>query len=184
MKKSYIILIVILGILGFVFLRDGGGPYLEQNLNVLNEDNDGKIVSTEKVDVLAWNEKIENNKQFDNEKKKRLLKEFEEKIKNIVKNEKNHEKTIRNIFADWYPEEDPQPVEKSVSIEGQIKSESKDLVDLLEKAIEDERNAEGIYSELGERMQDKPESRILQYLAFMEREHSEILKDELERLKE
>ena len=83
MKKSYIILVVVLGILGFIFLRDGGGPYLEQNLNALNEDNDGKIVSTETIDVLAWNEKIENNKQFDNEKEKRLLKEFEEKIKKI-----------------------------------------------------------------------------------------------------
>ena len=132
----------------------------------------------------AIKSEIESQKMYEEFLSLDTTKEFEEKIKNIVKNEKNHEKTIRNIFADWYPEEDPQPVEKSVSIEGQIKSESKDLVDLLEKAIEDERNAEGIYSELGERMQDKPESRILQYLAFMEREHSEILKDELERLKE
>ncbi len=73
MKKSYIILVVILGILGFVFLRDGGGPYLEQNLNTLNEDNDGKIVSSEKIDLLSVNE------QFDNE----MADKLKEKIKKI-----------------------------------------------------------------------------------------------------
>ncbi|HKL75313.1 MAG TPA: prolyl oligopeptidase family serine peptidase [Halanaerobiales bacterium] len=73
MKKSYIILVVILGILGFIFLRDGGGPYLEQDLNALNENNDGKIVSAEKIDVLSVNE------QFDNKKSDKL----KEKIKKI-----------------------------------------------------------------------------------------------------
>ena len=85
MKKSYIILVVILGILGFVFLRDGGGRYLEQDLNALNENEDGKIVSTEKVDVLSW------NKQFDNkraEKTKEKIEKVDTYAVNYISGEK------------------------------------------------------------------------------------------------
>ncbi|MGM0438179.1 MAG: alpha/beta hydrolase family protein [Bacillota bacterium] len=88
MKKSYIIIVVILGILGFVFLRDGGGPYLEQDLNVLNENNDGKIVATEKVDLLSW------NKQFDN-KKADKLKEKIEKINTYAVDYRSGEKEAK-----------------------------------------------------------------------------------------
>lgn len=75
MKKSYIILIVILSIFAFVFLREQP-PYLEQNLSLLNKNDDGKIVSYEKVDVLTWHKRLGKNKEINN------YNEIEKKIKN------------------------------------------------------------------------------------------------------
>ncbi len=75
MKKSYIILVVILGILGFIFMREQA-PYLEQDLTVLNEDNDGKIVSYEEINVLSWLKKLNEHKDINK------YEEIKEKINN------------------------------------------------------------------------------------------------------
>ena len=75
MKKSYIILVVILGILGFIFMREQA-PYLEQDLTVLNEDNDGKIVSYEEINVLSWHKRLNKHKDINK------YEETKEKINN------------------------------------------------------------------------------------------------------
>ncbi|MBS3815888.1 MAG: hypothetical protein KGY45_04945, partial [Hadesarchaea archaeon] len=75
---------------------------------------------------IAIKSEIEAQKMYKEFLELDTPKEFEDRIKNFVKNERNHEKILRNIFDDWYPEKDPKPVKKSVSIEGQIKSEDND----------------------------------------------------------
>lgn len=147
-------------------------------------DFDIEEMDVRKIIELSIKSEQEAQKTYEEFLERDIPEDFKNRIKASLKDEKDHEKFLRNLFNDWYPDETPKLEKDSVNIEGQIELESNELPELLEKAMKDEKNAEETYSKLGDKIEDKPKSRTFKHLAHMEREHFETLKSELEGLKE
>ncbi len=133
---------------------------------------------------LSIKSEIEAQKTYKLLLEQDISEDIEKKIKNILKKEKSHEESLRNIYSDWYPDKEPKITRESVDIEGQIKEAGDEISKFLRKAMKDEKNAEETYSKLGDKLEDKTQARVFKHLAYTEREHYEALKKELENLKD
>ena len=133
---------------------------------------------------LSIKSEIEAQKTYETLLERDIPENIKNRLKNFLKSEKSHEESLRNIFNDWYPDEEPTITKESVDIEGQIKEVGDNMKELLEKAMEDEKNAEETYSKLGDKYEDKGKARVFKHLAYTEREHYEAVKRELENLNE
>lgn len=103
-------------------------------------------------------------------------------IKRFVTQEEDHEEKLRSTFDDFFPDEEiPLPERSGIEIPEKV-SEETTAKEIIEKAIEAERDAEEFYRELIDEFEDKEVKRLLGFLASNEREHYEILRVELNKL--
>ncbi|MEF8799231.1 MAG: ferritin family protein, partial [Candidatus Bipolaricaulota bacterium] len=104
------------------------------------------------------------------------------KVKRLVTQEEEHEEKLRTIFEDFFPDEEiPLPERSGVEVPSEI-ARINAPKEIIEKAMETERESEKFYSELIGEFDDREVRRLLGYLAANEREHYEILKVERDKL--
>ncbi len=132
----------------------------------------GRAVKTEIEEAEFYRDLLEKD----------LPQETGPKIERFIEQEEGHEEELRATFEDFYPgEKIPVPEGSMLEVPVGI-SQRTDSRDLMEKAMYGERDAEKFYRELIDEFETKEVRRLLGYLATKEREHYEILKDELNKL--
>ncbi len=103
-------------------------------------------------------------------------------IERLIDEEKSHQRKIRSMFDDFFPEkeiEDFDMKKDDFSNNTEIKDEAYDLKTLSEIAIEKEKEASEFYLTLSDQVDKDAVSNLLSYLAYMENEHHSLLKKEL-----
>ncbi len=108
--------------------------------------------------------------------------EVRPKIERFITQEEEHEEDLRALFDDFFAgEEIPIPERSGIELPENITGETT-AREIIEKAVEAERDAEKFYRELIGEFEDKETKRLLGFLATNEREHYEILREELNKL--
>lgn len=155
----------------------------------MNEKREGDSFDLSSDDVslqsllgFAVKAEIESAETYRNLLNRDLPAETRTKVTRLVKQEEEHEEKFWSIFKDFFPDEEidlPEraDIENNVDIPDDITTRK-----LFEKAMEAERESEKFYSELADEFDDKEVRNLLGFLAANEREHYEILKEELRKL--
>lgn len=139
-------------------------------------------VSLQKLLAQAIKSEIEAAKTYRNLLDKNLTERVRPKVKRLVAQEEEHEENLRTIFEDFFPDEEITLPERSgIEVPPEI-ARSDSAKEIIEKAMETERETEKFYGELIGEFDDKEVRRLLGYLAANEREHYEILKIERDKL--
>lgn len=113
---------------------------------------------------------------------KDLPEETRSKIERLVSQEEEHEENFWSIFEDFFPDgETPLPERSEIEVPSEI-PQGATPEEVIEIAMETERESEEFYSGLIDEFDDREVKRLLAYLAANEREHYEILKVELNKL--
>ena len=113
---------------------------------------------------------------------KELPEETRQKIKKLVAQEEEHEDNFSSVFEDFFPEDEiPLPERSDIEVMSEI-PQNATPEQLIEKAFEIERESEKFYNDLIGEFEDREIKRLMGYLAANEREHYEILKEELTKL--
>jgi len=113
----------------------------------------------------------------------RLVNNFvlKEKLKFLMKEEKNHYKLLLELAKKIVPDLDTKRKEKSLLPKLTLSlSEDSSVPDLLELAVESEQISESFYDQLAQEIEERSLREILNYLASMEHGHYFLLKGELE----
>jgi rubrerythrin len=114
--------------------------------------------------------------------KKNLPENTSSIIEEFKVQEEEHEEKLRSTFDDFFPDEEiPLPQRSGIEIPENVSRETTPR-EIIEKAIEAERDSEEFYRELIDEFEDKEVQNLLGFLASVEREHSEILRDELNKM--
>ena len=111
-----------------------------------------------------------------------LNEETRQKVEKLVEQEEDHEETFWSIMKDFYPEEEITLPENSGITNPVEVAEDLSLEELFQTAMDSEKESEEFYNTLRERFEDKEAKRTLGFLAASEREHYEILKEELKKI--
>lgn len=140
------------------------------------------LLTLQQLLATAIKTEVESAQAYRSLLDKDLPKETRSKIEELVSQEEEHEESFRSIFQDFFPRDKaslPQrsDIEASPDIPQAASPEK-----VMEKAMEMEREAEKFYSDLIDEFEDKEIRRLMGYLAANEREHYEILKEELSKL--
>ncbi|MEF8832776.1 MAG: ferritin family protein [Candidatus Thermoplasmatota archaeon] len=135
-------------------------------------------------DILSFAVKSEIEAQHLYEKINEINRDdsLETLIERLIDEEKSHQKKIRSMFNDFFPEKEIEDVdveEDNFSNYTEIKDEHYDLKTLSEIAIEKEKEASEFYRTLSNQVHEDAVSNLLSYLAYMENEHHSLLKKEL-----
>ncbi len=105
-----------------------------------------------------------------------------EKVESLVSQEENHEEEFWSIIEDFYPQ-DKISLPESSGLSNPVEiDEGVTLEKLFQTAMTSEKESEKFYQNLMERFEEKEVRRTLGFLAASEREHYEILKEELQKL--
>ncbi|MEO0097472.1 MAG: ferritin family protein [candidate division WOR-3 bacterium] len=108
---------------------------------------------------------------------------LEKKLNFLKKEEKKHERLLRNIFKNQFPKEKIKLPEKGFTPLPAIDMiEKLSLESLLEAAMEAEEASEKFYRENSILINDENSKRLLIYLSSMEKSHYQILKTEYDLL--
>ncbi|MEF8726410.1 MAG: ferritin family protein [Candidatus Bipolaricaulota bacterium] len=139
-------------------------------------------VSLQGLLAQAIKSEIEAAKTYRNLLDKNLPERARPKVKRLVTQEEEHEEKLRTIFEDFFPDEEiPLPERSGVEVPSEI-ARINAPKEIIEKAMETERESEKFYSQLIKEFDDREVRRLLGYLAANEREHYEILKVERDKL--
>lgn len=139
-------------------------------------------VSLQHLLAQAVESEIEAAETYRNLLDKDLPERARPKVKRLVAQEEEHEENLRTIFEDFFPDEEISLPERSgIEVPPEI-ARSDNPREIIEKAMETERESENFYSELIDEFDEKEVRRLLGYLAANEREHYEILKVERDKL--
>ncbi len=111
-----------------------------------------------------------------------LPEETKQKVEMLVEQEEDHEETFWSIMKDFFPEEEITLPENSGITNPVEISEDLSLEELFQTAMDSEKESEEFYNTLRERFEDEEAKRTLGFLAASEREHYEILKEELKKI--
>ena len=146
-------------------------------------DQINEELSLQELLGIAVRSEIEAADTYRNLVNRKLGKETKNKIERLVKQEEEHEKMFLSIFEDFFPDEkvnlpDKAEIENSAKI-----SREASVEEIFVKAMQNERKSEKFYSDLRKKFEDKEIRRLLGFMAANEREHYEILKTELEKIK-
>ena len=106
-----------------------------------------------------------------------------ERINNLAADELGHERLLKRIYAEWSGEENPPVPEKGITPAAEMITDEMSHEQVLERAIQQERDAVNLYIDASKKAQDDSGRRILQYLSEFERSHERMLTSELEYLK-
>ncbi len=108
---------------------------------------------------------------------------LKKKLNFLKREEKKHEKLLRNIFKNQFPKEKIKLPKKGFTPLPTIeKIEKLSLESLLEAAMEAEEISEKFYRENSILINDENSKRLLIYLSSMEKSHYQILKTEYDLL--
>ena len=106
-----------------------------------------------------------------------------ERIMNLASDEQGHERLLKRIYAEWSGEENPPIPEKGITPVSELIKDEMSHEQVLEKAIQQERDAVSMYIEASKKAQDESGRRILAYLSEFERTHERMLASELDYLR-
>lgn len=106
-----------------------------------------------------------------------------DKLNFLQKQEKSHEKTLRQIFKKRFPNKEPDIPEKVLKPAPDIDLKSESLEELFKEAIESEKESKEFYEHLADRLDDEKMKKTAEYFAHMEEGHYKILKHELDSMK-
>ncbi len=115
---------------------------------------------------------------------------LERRLRNLKKDEKNHEKKLRDLFREKFPDEDPQ-IPESTKLPDDIKSEgdfikegvepeADSLAKIIERAMEAEKDAQNYHETLKDKLEDEEMKKVVESMSHMEEGHYNTLKHELE----
>ena len=105
----------------------------------------------------------------------------------LAKEEQKHEEFIRDLYERWSEEELEVPDETPVPIPYIRFDDETDESELIEQAMDAEIASREFYRNLAKRAEESGDEEpvaLLNYLGDMEQNHYDILKSELERIKE
>lgn len=132
----------------------------------------GKAIKTEMEEAEIYRDLL----------KQELIEGTRSTITRFVEQEEEHEEKLRGTFNDFFPDEQiPIPEGSWIEIPSDA-SRQPAPKEIIEKAIEAEKEAEQFYKSLMEEFDDEEVRRTLGFLAANEREHYEILKEEFNKL--
>lgn len=139
-------------------------------------------VTLQQLLVRAIRAEMESAETYRNLLDKKIPEETRPIIEKLVDQEEEHEEKFWGILEDHFPEEEtPIPERSDIEVPSEIPRDATPE-QLIKKAIEAERESEKFYSDLIGEFDDKETRRLLGFLAANEREHYEILKEELKKL--
>lgn len=139
-------------------------------------------VTLQQLLARAIKTEIESAETYRTLLEKDLPEETKQKIEKLVAQEEEHEDNFSSIFDDFFPEDEiPLPERSDIEVMSEIPQDATPQ-QLIEKALETERESEKFYSDLVGEFEDREVKRLMGYLAANEREHYEILKEELTKL--
>ncbi|MFO7966424.1 MAG: ferritin family protein [Archaeoglobaceae archaeon] len=92
--------------------------------------------------------------------------------------EMEHENILRDIFAGFYPGKEPNTSIATPYGELDV-SETGNIFTLLRRAMEEEKKSEEFYKKLSHKLEGA-NRKLVSYLSYIEREHYETLRKELE----
>lgn len=139
-------------------------------------------VTLQRLLARAIKTEIESAETYRTLLEKDLPEETKQKIEKLVAQEEEHEDNFSSIFDDFFPEDEiPLPERSDIEVMSEIPQDATPQ-QLIEKALETERESEKFYSDLVGEFEDREVRRLMGYLAANEREHYEILKEELTKL--
>lgn len=132
----------------------------------------GRAIKTEIEEAEIYRDLLEKD----------LLEETRSKVERFITQEEDHKEKLEATFDDFFPgEEIPLPDRSGIEIPKEI-SQQVAPKELMEKAMDAESDAEEFYREMIHEFEEKEVRRLLGFLASNEREHYEILKEELGKL--
>lgn len=105
------------------------------------------------------------------------------KLRFLIEEEREHEKTLRRFFKERFPDETPDIPQEVLKPAPDVDVESDSLGELLEEAMESEKESMDFYEELADRFEDEDKQQLARYLANMEEGHYQLLEHELETMK-
>lgn len=142
---------------------------------------DGEV-TLQQLLAKAIKSEIESAETYRTLLDKDLPEETRQKIEKLVAREEEHEDNFSSIFTDFFPDEEiPLPERSDIEVMSEIPQDATPE-QLIEKALEMERESEKFYNDLADKFDDQEVRRLMGYLAANEREHYEILKEELTNL--
>ena len=106
-----------------------------------------------------------------------------DKLNFLQKQEKSHEKTLREIFKKRFPNEKPNIPDKVLKPAPDIDLKSESIGELFKEAMESEKESMEFYEHLADRLDNKKMKKTAKYFAHMEEGHYKILKHELDSMK-
>ncbi len=107
------------------------------------------------------------------------------KFKFLKGEEEDHERVLRSFFDEFFPDQKPILPEESLKPSPKVDPSNKGKVsDILKQAMESEKDSRRFYKELGNNFEKREKVKIANYLAYMEKGHYEVLKSELEGIRE
>ncbi|MBS3765703.1 ferritin family protein [Candidatus Bipolaricaulota bacterium] len=147
------------------------------------QDEAGGRTSLQKLLAEATRAEIESAATYRSLLDRDLPEETRSKLERLVEQEEEHEDKLWDILGDFFPEEEVTlPESSGIEDPGEVSQEASPE-ELIEKAMEAELDSEEFYRELIEEFEDQEIKRLLGFLASTEREHYEILKEELKKLR-
>ena len=106
---------------------------------------------------------------------------LKDKLSFLMKEEKRHQKILLELFGKMYPGHSPDKAGRSIAPDLNVHvDEDSTVPDLLEMAMNAEKEAEEFYDELADEVEERGVQEILRYLASMEHGHYFLLKGELD----
>ncbi len=142
----------------------------------------GGEISLRELLKIAIRSEIESAETYRKLLDRDLPAETREKVERLVEQEEEHEEKFWSVFSDFFPD-DEKDLGEGNEIEAEIRnSEDPSLQELLETAMKDERKSEEFYDNLRDQFEDREVRSMLGYLAANEREHYQILQQELKKL--
>jgi rubrerythrin len=103
-----------------------------------------------------------------------------DKLQFLVDEEKKHGKMLRELFRKMFPGKEPSADRSLAPRVALVLQEKPTVPDLLELAMDAEKEAEEFYDNLSQYVEGRGLQDILQYLASMEHSHYFLLKGEYE----
>ncbi len=144
-----------------------------------------ELVENQELDLfnlLSLAIKLEINVQnnYETLSKLEILFDLRKTLSRLKKQEMEHENILRDIFSGFYPGKEPNP---EISIPNQELNVDKidDVSTLLKRAMKDEKMAEEFYRKMAHELKGS-NKKLVSYLSYIEREHYEILRKEVEKL--
>lgn len=139
-----------------------------------------KPLNTKDVLAMAWKSEVTARKMYRSFMEKSDDVPSDSILKELLEEEKVHEKKIIDMFHDFYPDEEPKDLNpEKVVFSERIEEEPNAFEEILKSAKDAEKKEEKFYHMLSKIVEDHSASRLLSYLAYEENEHYEKLKNKI-----
>lgn len=146
-----------------------------ESLNELVEDQEFDLFD---LLSLAIRSEINAQSNYDSLSNLKISSSLKETLIRLRDQEMEHEHILRDIFTGFYPQKEPN-TDMSLPDPRWKLNEVKDISTLLKKAMKEEKRAEEFYKKLARKLKGA-NKKLVSYLSYIEREHYETLRKEVE----